>query len=855
MIIFPQNPVWFSLKLINELRKHEKCVYKPSIRQAISICKMILARFLNRGFCGKDDFIEIAIITSVPENQKLAQNLATKIIEEYGKNSSKMIGIDNINANLFEDIKSKDLLQDFDEFDMNELEEIFDDFSWLESNLDDDVTNSFDEILNSMKNNFFEKYQEELRQEPYKTALETLQENPNNSIEDINNLDDLLNKARQVLRDRIGQLEPEDIIRAGNMGMIDEILNESENRREQMCTNFLKSDDFDSFREEMKQVFNNNFYNGLNTLEFSLNTDLFNEDEQNELTELVKEEFAGSSRDLEDLLEASRVVGTNLDLDEKTIEKVIENSFEGSPSDAYDAAKNLDNYFGYSICEALLEKIRENLDDEDEKELLETLIEKPLKSIQWRQLVKDLIERNIDTIRSENLTPEAISSEMNSFSEDLISLKEKCIDLDCRFQLEDLISDVIEKTISNCWCPEDLKNSVENFRNLGYQPSTDNIIETGRRLNMSELEIMSIVSADFETIKTLIEENVRDYNVYNKILSQANLMNYQIAELVQLALNGNDEKKYNLDFITAIIERDLSIVLNTANSMGKKQLNAALSSLGAGDGLNLLKQWFFSRHNISPVIKNKLKLILKQIIIDLGIRNANALIGTANRGPLVENIVVPYNIGDDFELIDLEETINNILEAGKSIEMITEDDFLVMKTTQGLRNIVMELDISGSMAGEKLAQMALCASMLLYAFKPEEIALCFFESDTHILKNLNDKVELDEVADELLDIKAEGGTCISAALEWANLQFTKNSRTKYKLNVLFTDADVFDLENSLKELEKMKDKDVKFVMVVPQFDYSSVMAKKMVNEVNGTLLTLDQWKNFPKLISEIVSHK
>ncbi|MHA1507393.1 MAG: hypothetical protein ACTSO6_01670 [Promethearchaeota archaeon] len=114
---------------------------------------------------------------------------------------------------------------------------------------------------------------------------------------------------------------------------------------------------------------------------------------------------------------------------------------------------------------------------------------------------------------------------------------------------------------------------------------------------------------------------------------------------------------------------------------------------------------------------------------------------------------------------------------------------------------------------------------------------------------------MEKVVDELLDITARGGTCINHALKWANLQFEKKARSKYKLNILFTDADVFDFKNSLKQLKIMKDKDIKFVMVVPKFGFSPVMAKKMVKEANGVLLTLNQWRDFPKLISEIITNQ
>jgi uncharacterized protein YegL len=390
---------------------------------------------------------------------------------------------------------------------------------------------------------------------------------------------------------------------------------------------------------------------------------------------------------------------------------------------------------------------------------------------------------------------------------------------------------------------------------MGFLPNLDSIKKAGTKLKMTEVEILSLIEANFKYFKKMVEEHSTTYQGYKDYLKQLKLTPQQVEQIIKSAMGTAPPKTTNLDAISALSEKYLSQVLNSSESMGEAALETALSSLGAGSGLDLLEQWFFSRHNISAKVKRKLKEIIKHIMIDLGIRSANSLIGSANSGPIVENIVIPYTPGDDFELIDLEETINNLLEGGKTVDLISNDDFLVAKTSQGLRCLVLELDISGSMTGQKLSQMALCATMLVYAFKPEELALTFFESNTHRVKNLDEDIELEKVVDELLDIQARGGTCINSALKWANHQFEKKARSKHKLNVLFTDADVFDFNNSLKELKKMSEKNVKFVMVVPKFNFSPVMAKKMVEEANGVLLTLSQWREFPKLISEIITNQ
>ncbi|TFF90108.1 MAG: hypothetical protein EU548_04660, partial [Promethearchaeota archaeon] len=95
--VFPQNPVWFSLKFINILRKHEKCAYKPSIRQAIAICKLLISRFMHRGICDIEDFIEIAVITSPLENKQLAKKIATEMLSYY-KTSPQKISLNDLSG-------------------------------------------------------------------------------------------------------------------------------------------------------------------------------------------------------------------------------------------------------------------------------------------------------------------------------------------------------------------------------------------------------------------------------------------------------------------------------------------------------------------------------------------------------------------------------------------------------------------------------------------------------------------------------------------------------------------------------------------------------------------------------------
>ena len=857
MIIFPQSPVWFSLRFITTMRNHEKCMYKPSVRQAIAICKLILARFMNKGVCEINDFIEIAVVTSPLENQALARKIAKELLT-YNEPMKNSISSDVVKSDMFGGETAQDLLDDLG-LDLSELDEIFDDFELLDNFFNELEDIDLDQLMDESLNDFFDKFNEELEEDPYKTALNVIDNNAIANFNQFEDLEALLDYARDLLKNKINHLEPEDIDAAEKLNLLDEIISKSDSLKEKMMSQLVKDQNLDNFKESLSKALSDNSFKGLNTAEFALKSNKLNQQGQNIVKKLLKQNLSKSNKNVNDIFNTSKVLGSNPNIAKKKMDNILNSSLNLPFKDAYNNAKNFDQYFGDNLSEQYLDEINDNFDNfikgKNSTDIKKDLINNPLKSPAWRKLISNIIDKNVQSINDDYSNKQMVDAQMKNYIDNLINIKQNCNDLSCQSQLNNKVSELIDNTVECAASKDSLSNIVKDFNKMGFSPNINSIKNAGKRLNMTETEILNLIEKSFKVFKQLVMENQSNYQTYKDYLEQLKLSPQQIDEIVKLALGGAPQKQPNLEVLSAISEKNLSQVLRSAEQMGDDALDMAFSALGAGSGLDLLEQWFYSRHNVSAKIKKRLKEIIKQIMIDLGINAANSLIGTAKSGPLVENVVIPYTLGDDFELIDLEETISNLLEGGKTVEMISNDDFLVSKTTDGLRCLVLELDISGSMTGNKLAQMALCTTMLVYAFKPEEIALTFFESNTHKLKNLDEDVELEKVVDELLDITARGGTCINHALKWANLQFEKKGRSKYKLNILFTDADVFDFNNSLRELKIMREKDIRFVMVVPKFGFSPVMAKKMVKEANGVLLTLNQWRDFPKLISDIITNQ
>jgi hypothetical protein len=100
-----------------------------------------------------------------------------------------------------------------------------------------------------------------------------------------------------------------------------------------------------------------------------------------------------------------------------------------------------------------------------------------------------------------------------------------------------------------------------------------------------------------------------------------------------------------------------------------------------------------------------------------------------------------------------------------------------------------------------------------------------------------------------------GGTRIQSALEWARKQFKLNSNSREKLNVLFTDAEIHDLKQAIDQLRVFRSLGVDFILVCPEASYNLKDARKIIKVAGGQLLTIKDWDQFPKLISDIIKSR
>ncbi|MFX1455771.1 MAG: VWA domain-containing protein [Promethearchaeota archaeon] len=828
MGVFPENPCEFAVEFIRRMRNHPDTIQIPSSRQVLSIPKLIVSRYYRKGFITPSDFIEISTVTSFPDNQKLAKDIAFEVLfPNYKKNILESF----FNNGDITDFDKKDISTEI-KTELDKLQELIDEIEMSQS-IDTNFIEEMEQFMETLNRNKDE--------DQIKAAMNFFNDNSELYKEEINSFNKLLKEAKKRLMQRINSLEPDDIKAGHSLGLDDLIQQKSKRSWETLTSKALSGEEITQDLEDLIQ--SGRFEDLIQSIKYLDKTKAVS----NDYLQKLKDNLKNQIENLDQLFNASKTLGEtpNFNLDDILNRSLESSSFEHN----YNLANSLDQFYGTNLRASLLDMFNQQNKNSKMNLSLETLTKTAFANKSWNSVFNQALQNAIKEAMTQNKKYEAFKSLTNQLNQ----LANSCQNLHCSQKMGQTLPDLTNLTLQSSESPSQLKNVVEFLRKIGLNPLSDDIKKIGDKLKMPEEEIYELIEPNYQLLKKLVEKKSADFQRLSNLLSQIQdqLNPERINELIASALASD-----NRDALGALGNFNLSQALDGAQKVGGKEAqDKMISCLSAGSGENLIKQWFLHRDKLPQNAKGKVKELAKKVLIELGIYYSRARLGSSTTGPIPINLVRPYSIGDDFENIDLEETIYNILEKGKKLDHIKYDDFFVFETAKGLRTACFELDISGSMSGDKLAYMSICVTMLCYGMRKDELGISFFESNTHVLKDLNQKVDLEKLADDLLSVSARGGTQMQSALEWANKQFKEHSYSREKLNVLFTDAEIFDLRECLQEFRVMRSLGVDFILVCPEASYNLKEADKIVKVVGGQLLTIKDWNEFPKLISEIIKSR
>jgi len=377
------------------------------------------------------------------------------------------------------------------------------------------------------------------------------------------------------------------------------------------------------------------------------------------------------------------------------------------------------------------------------------------------------------------------------------------------------------------------------------------VVAAGTALGIDEDQIYARLSQPLEQLKFLIEGNIQDLRRYLELVDKITYIPDELLDQL-IAICVRDGNRMGLALLLAVALGPTLARIQTG-ALPAPLVDAALSYRGIGGGENLLLQWYEHRDHLPSEFKDRVRALAKAALLDAALAWAHAGVGGAERGLLPQSRTRAYRAGDELDLVDIDGTIESLAMSGKSLAQMSEEDLLVQDTASGRAGFGVLIDISGSMTGRDLAVCAIAVVMLLGRLLPEELALALFESDTHVVKGFASTRELDDVAGELLELRATGGTCVDAALTFIADEFAAQPELERRVMFLLSDFAFFESPAELvPHLDRLRELDVHFIGAGHGYIEKEVAAL-FVNRVGGQVTKIPSLAKLPELLLSALS--
>ena len=820
-------------------------------RQSQAITSLGISRLVRKGeSLGLYDLVTLSVITSPPEAQKYAELIAFRIL----------VGDER---DLFSQQGAKPRIQAEDDIDDESLKQLTGaqlllsdilDFLNLSESVDpnkDRAEMKFAEIAEDFLFNLDENQNPPTSDDmmlKMRRKEQFVQVGGRNGIlsNKIASWEDLNNASRKSIIKSIPNMSTEELLRANAFGMGKEVRKLT--REKKLCdlSELLQGSEHqlnNGFSKRGKEIISSlssrEKINALKTLyrynsmlhQNSIDPGISNPSLSN-LIEQIEDAIQNEAKHLDDILDFPHLFSNDLSHD-RMLEFINESHKSLSSLDLLEKSQAVDDLLGTNFSDMVSDMFEDEFLDMD----MDDWLERAIPSAGWVEQFQDKIsDYNGHTTREER----------KSLLQKMQGIMDSGVHPYINSILDQAVKDQLVKYHKQAGNLEELTESVNYAKDNGYSVSTLLIKELGKELGIADNEIAKLIGDIVEHLNYLMEEGKASYERVKSLTSRNKLDNSQITKLAKKAVKHQSEGT-----LASLMEDNFSLVVKNVpqNSEGRELLEQAM---GAGDGENLLQNWFKHANSLPHWMRAIVRDAAKRIMIDLAKVKAAALIGSSEAGPLPEGTTRPLILGDDPDTIDLDETLENILYLGKKVEQVSIEDFIVRKTVSGRRCVIFLVDVSGSMSGPPLASATLTTTMLLYAFSRDELGIALFESNTHVICEINEKIEIDTIADKLLDLRAMGGTQMQRALEWAEHQF-KKSASQDKMFVMVTDAMIGDFDRSSIHLRNIADQGATAVLIMPGSGYGLRNINEIVSASSAQLITVDDWKKFPEVVSKILS--
>lgn len=180
------------------------------------------------------------------------------------------------------------------------------------------------------------------------------------------------------------------------------------------------------------------------------------------------------------------------------------------------------------------------------------------------------------------------------------------------------------------------------------------------------------------------------------------------------------------------------------------------------------------RQSIDPTLRRDAHRLLDRLKFDL-----------TQQAPLRRGGSVPLPATWDGRggEIDLDRTVDAIALGDR----LDDEDFMIRRSMTTSQAVMLVVDVSGSMRGERVRTAAAAIACLISELSEDAVGVLAFWSDAAVVLDLDDSRDPSEVLDELLDIDARGLTNVGFALTTAADQLWHRPEDDVRI-VMLTDA-------------------------------------------------------------------
>jgi hypothetical protein len=838
----PSNAPPFAHEFTKRMRERKDVAKKPSVRQTTSIPQLLSARFFRNGKLTLEDFLEAAVFTTYPADQDIAREIAEDILLGREKVERPRLSDKEREVAAKASIKKQtDALQKVMDQIRREQE--------LAKVIKKDKVQAGYEYLQELHRNG--------DQQLYEAATDYLTDG-DIVLRGITSNQELKEIAGGQLLDKAGVLTSEDIQNSQKLDVLDEVC-DLPNAAEQVAAKALRGDD------DVKQEFSDLARRDTSTAARALR----HIEEMGTLDEKTRESLDKTLQDeLTDLSEAADYAAEMKRVPDNLDEYIQDAPNQYSLSDAAAFADKIKKHTGQDIMDDLLKAYDEQYDNGGHNNVdMRQLSETARDNQSWDDLLGKETESTIQDANARSSPSDFLRSAVAQGMGLGAELPSSHTQKEWSKSMQKLADAACDTSPSKTH----LRSTVKQLSQMGQVPSKETIQKAGERLGMTEEEILELLNPSYEVIKKLIEAGVADFDRLHNLMAAAGLSHQQLRQLADMAA-----EKGNQSALGAVAHEDLQAALGTGSSAAghgarrygtgtgtgtqpydKDRADMAFGGLLGGPATNIVRIWYTYRDQLPDELKKRLREIARRLLIDLGMRYARQTMGSSMLGGIQESTTVrPFKIGDDMDLIDLEETIDSLLSQGRTnFKILETSDFLVTDTYQGHRAFFWALDKSGSMnSAEKLGMLAISVMAGLYGIKKDDFGVVLFDSETHVVKRMAEKtVSVDKVATDLLDARAGGGTGGEQSIRLA-LENFEDTRAKEKIFVFSTDMYLSDQAICEQLAERMKPLGIKMIILVPKSSYNPHAADSLAKKAHGVVLDIASIDELPEKLLRVTNY-